>query len=363
MGRWGGMALLFLVAAGCGVRRLEDRTTPPLLPATALEVVADLDHPPGNVAVSADGRVLFTFHPDADPPVNVVELRGGVPVPYPPGGGVSFETVLSLRIDRAGRLWTLDHGRFGRGRPRLVAFDLATDAVVHEHDFPRAVAGFPSMLNDFQVSPDGRWIYIAESSPLWNRPALVLYDVERRESRRLLDGHPALRPQDLLLQAPGRDMWIYGLVPLRIGLDSIALDRTGEWLYLGPLSGERLYRLPAGVLHDPTVAPAVVAARLEDWAPKPISDGLTTDDAGRVYVTDPERSAIHVLGPDGRLETLVRDERLRWPDGLSFGPDGWLYVTCSALHQVLFRPAAARARHAPYQIYRLRPGATAAPGH
>ena len=356
-------ATVLLLAAGCGLQRLEDRTTAPLLPPTALEVVADLEYPPGNVAVSAEGRIFFTYHPDVSPPVNVLELRGGTPVRYPPGNLVAFETVLSLRIDRQGRLWTLDHGRFGWGQPRLTAFDLASDRVVHVFDFPRAVAGFPSMLNDFQVSPDGRWIYIAESSPLWNRPALVVYDVERRASRRLLDGHPALAPANYLLQAPGREMWIYGLLPLRIGLDSIALDRAGEWLYLGPLSGDRLYRVPAALLQDASVPASVLASRLEDWAPKTISDGLTTDDAGRVYLTDPEHSAILTIGPERMLTTLLRDSRLRWPDGLSFGPDGWLYVTCSALHQVLFRSASARAQHAPYQIYRFRPGATAAPGH
>ena len=41
---------------------------------------------------------------------------------------------------------------------------------------------------------------------------------------------------------------------------------------------------------------------------------------------------------------------------VQLGPDGWLYVTCSALQDVLFRSAAARREHAPYQIYRFKPG-------
>src|SRR5213079_3130129 len=40
-----------------GGERLDDRTTNPLLPASALEVVADLPLPPGNIAVSKGGRV------------------------------------------------------------------------------------------------------------------------------------------------------------------------------------------------------------------------------------------------------------------------------------------------------------------
>ena len=56
-----------------GGEEFEDLTTHPELPASALERVADLSMPPGNIAVSADGRVFFTFHPEASPPVQVAE--------------------------------------------------------------------------------------------------------------------------------------------------------------------------------------------------------------------------------------------------------------------------------------------------
>src|SRR5207247_6445224 len=80
--------LLIVLVVGLRVRfgggqRLEDRTTAPMLPASALEVVANLDYPPGNIAVSKTGRVFFTFHPDGNPPMRVAELRDGKPVPYP----------------------------------------------------------------------------------------------------------------------------------------------------------------------------------------------------------------------------------------------------------------------------------------
>src|SRR5207247_9010675 len=74
---------VLLLLAACGGVRLEDRTTAPALPASVLEVVADLDYPPGNIAVSKTGRVFFTFHPDANPPTRVADLRDGKPVPYP----------------------------------------------------------------------------------------------------------------------------------------------------------------------------------------------------------------------------------------------------------------------------------------
>jgi sugar lactone lactonase YvrE len=345
-----------------GGRRLEDRTTAPALPGSALEVVAELDHPPGNIAVSATGRVFFTFHPDGGPPVPVAELVDGRPVPWERPGAPAFETPLSLRIDRQGRLWILDHARFGRGQPRIVAFDLATNALVHRYDFPPEVAGFLSMLNDFNVDPEGERIYIAESSPILQRPAIIVYDVAKQESRRVLDRHPSVQAEDYVIQTAARDMVLFGIYTLRIGVDSIALDRRGEWLYYGPVSGPRMYRVPVVALGDASLTPQAVADRVEDFGPKPLSDGLSTDDAGNVYITDPEHSAILTLGSDRGLRTLVKDTRLRWPDGLSFGPDGWLYVTCSALQDVLFRSAAAVPGHAPYQIFRLQPGMQGVPG-
>jgi sugar lactone lactonase YvrE len=347
-----------------GGRRLEDRTTAPRLPGTALERVADLDHPPGNVAVAASGRVFVTLHPDGAPPVHVVEIVDGRAVPYPDAAFQDrFDTPLSLRVDRRERLWVLDHAGYARGRPRITAFDLATGRVVHEYDFPSDVAPLFSMLNDFQVDPAGEAIYVAEASPLVQRPAIVVYDVRAGTSRRLLERHPSVVPDDYVLRAGGRDIVVLGLVTVRIGIDSITLDERGEWLYYGPVNGDRLWRVATRDLRDASLASDALAARVEDYGPKPLSDGLAIDAADTVYLTDPEHDAIHTLDAARRLTTLVRDERLRWPDGLGWGPDGWLYVTCSALQHVIFRSSGHVRAHAPYQVFRLRPGVRGTPGH
>jgi sugar lactone lactonase YvrE len=352
-----------------GGQRLEDRTTAPVLPSSGLQVVADLDYPPGNIAVSAQGRIFFTLHPDGRPPDKVLELVGGKPAPYPnqafqqPSPDVPyFQSPLAMRIDRQGRLWVLDYANYGRGQPRLLGFDLHTDAIAHRVDFPRHVAGFLSMLNDFQVDPAGEKIYIAETSPFLQRPALIVYDAVRKTSRRLLEGHPSVATQDYVIQAPGRDMIIYGLATMRIAVDSIALDHAGEWLYYGPVTGDRLYRVRTRDLDDESLSPAELGARVENFAAKTLSDGLTMDVDDSIYLSDMEHSAIVRLGQDRRLTTLVKDARLRWPDGFSFGPDGWLYVTCSSLQNVLFVGSGEVRAHAPYQIFRFQPGVAGIPG-
>jgi len=320
--------------------------------------------------VSKEGRVFFTLHPDGHPPMKVVELVAGRPVPYPSEDWQHtsdtlpfFQSILSLRIDRQNRLWVLDFADYGRGQPRLLAFDLGSNALVHRYDFPSGIAGFASMLNDFQVSPDGTKIFIAETSPVLQRPSLIVYDTITKTSRRLLRGHPSVKTQNYIIQAPGRDMRMYGLLTLRIGVDSIALDRRGEWLYYGAVTGDTMYRVRARDLEDMALSDDELGRRVESFAPKTLSDGITTDSSDALYLSDMEHSAVLKLGQDRKLTTLVKDERLRWPDGFSFGPDGWLYVACSSLQHVLFLGSGSVRAHAPYQIFRFKPGGLAEPGH
>lgn len=101
--------------------------------------------------------------------------------------------------------------------------------------------------------------------------------------------------------------------------------------------------------------------RRQSWLP---SDGITTDIADWAYIADPDESAIVRIDPDGSLTTFIKSERLRWADGIGFGPDGWLYVTCSSLHHVFFRSRQHVRKHVPYHIFRFRPGgAGEIPGH
>jgi sugar lactone lactonase YvrE len=277
-----------------------------------------------------------------------------------------FNTVLSLRIDRQNRLWTLDHAAFGQGQPRLLAFDLTSRELVHQHDFSSDIAGFGSFLNDFQVTPDGSTIFIADTglpAPIvGDPPAIIIYDIDTGTARRVLEGAPSVTASSLTIRVDGEDLAEYG-IPIHIGVDSIALDREGEWLYFAAVNAETLFRIEANHLMDENMGGDELAKKVEAFAPKTMSDGITTDDAGNIYISDMEYSAVHIIGPDRRLQTVLKDPMFRWPDGFSFGPDGWLYFTCSDLMNVIGKSAAHIDANAPYQIYRFKPGYTAAAGH
>jgi sugar lactone lactonase YvrE len=326
--------------------------------------VAALDFPPGNLAVSPQGRVFFTFHPEAHPDVKLAELVDGKPKPYPDlAAQEGMVTPLGTRIDRQGRLWVVDLGFHGVRGARLDAYDLATNRRVLHHEFSRGDAGIGSFFNDLEVSPDGSTVYIADCNIFGRHPAIVVFDVKTETTRRLLEGHPSVQPQDWLIRAPGRDMIVLrGLLALRPGVDSIALDARGEWLYYGPMSHDSLFRVRTADLRDPALSQAQLAARVERYSDKPLSDGMSMDDAGNVYVTDVEHRGIAEVSADRALHTLVKDDRIRWADGLSWGPDGWLYFTDSAIQdQLLELPSHIRSR-APYFIWRVRPGTIGTPG-
>ena len=360
-----------IVAGGCALsfsdEKLDDRSTSPAYSSkTDLEVVAALDLPPGNIAVSSEGRIFISFHPEAGPGMKIAELVSGKAFAYPDdlAQEKTFRTPLALRIDQQNRLWVLDYASHGLGTPRLTAYDLDSNRQVHTFEFPSGIAGLGSMLNDFQVDAAGQKIYIADTSIWAQDQALVIYDTRRKTARRRLQQHASVKNGPYSVHISGQAFTILGLFKLKFGVDSIALSRDGQWLYYAPLNAGALYRIETAALNNEKISEEDLARRVEKFAEITMSDGITTDNAGNIYISDMENAAIHRLGPDRKLQTLFKDpQKLRWPDGFSFGPGGYLYVTDSALQSVIMTSAAKIRQTRPYYVYRFDSGYEAQPGH
>ena len=341
-----------------------DLTTPALFGDEALEEVLSYPEPIGNVAVNSKGRLFFTVHPESRPVGNkLLEYVDGASVPFPDGGSQAelFDTVLGVAIDRFDRLWTIDHGNHGLRTPRLLAFELASGKLIHDERFDETVAPKGSFLQDLQVSPDGRTIVIADASFWRKSPALVVYDIATGAARRVLEKHHSVSAEDYLIHNDGEPMsFLGGLVALRGGVDGIALNE--DWLYFAALNGSSLFRVPLEDLRDTSLPDSQLAARVERVSQKPLSDGLSIDLEGNVFVTDVEHNAIFIVGGDYSPRTLARSRKLRWPDALSFGPEGWLYVADSALADVVLKSREYIEAAGPYRIYRFKPGTAGVPG-
>ena len=341
-----------------------DLSTTPRLPASSLQEVLSYAEPIGNVAVNREGRLFFTVHPEARPPGNrLLEYVAGAAVPYPSVSVQTdlFDTVLGVAIDRFNRLWTIDHGFHGLRAARLIAIDLDTSEVVHDRVFDKSIAPAGSFLQDLQVSADGRTVVIADASIVRKSPAIIVYDLEKDEVRRVLEAHESVAAEPFTIRTGGQEMEFFGgIVALRGGVDGIALGP--DWLYYGALSGSGLYRVKLNDLRDTKLTTAELADRVERTSDKPLSDGLSIDVAGNVYITDIEHNAVFAVSPERELETLVRSELVRWPDALSFGPDGYLYLADSALPDVILQSREHIRAAGPYRIFRFQPGFDGVPG-
>jgi sugar lactone lactonase YvrE len=359
------LAITLRVRYGGG-KPYPDLSTEPIIEDTALEEFFAYPEPIGNVAVSHEGRVFFTVHPESRPRGNkLLEIVADAAVPFPDGASQPdlFNTVLGLVVDERNILWTIDHGNHGTNASRLLAFDLANGEIAHDHYFGEEIAPVGSFLQDLQVSPDGRTIVIADAS-IWRRtPALIVYDIQQKTARRTLESHESVTPENFLVRNQLKDMtFLGGLVSLKAGVDGIAFDLDGTWLYYGAINQSGLFRVRLADLKNADLPPEQLANRVQRFSDKPLSDGLSTDVAGNVYITDVEHSSVFIIGPDRELETLMRSGRIRWADALSFGPGGWLYLADSAIPEQVLQTRSYIKAKGPYHIFRFRPGYDGIPG-
>lgn len=338
-----------------------------------LEVVATFNGPlPTGVAVSNDGRVFVNFPRWGDEKVysdffTVGEVKNGQTVPYPSAEmnkadpNRASQTLLAAQtivVDPSGkRLWIVDTGNgFGdlrEGGPKLVAVDLATNKVVKTIPIPLSVAVPGTYLNDVRFDlkrgPQGT-AFITDSGTT----GIITVDIASGKSWRRLQNHPTTKPEPTYMPVYEGQVLYRDGKRFQIGSDGIAISPDAKWLYYSVLSGRNLFRVSVDALADPQKTDADVAATIEDLGEKGGSaDGLESDAEGRVYITDFENNSVHRRNVDGKLETLVSDPRLLWPDTLALAADGYMYVTANQIgRQARFQGKDLRQK--PYAVFRFK---------
>ena len=345
------LALGAAVAAGLAARARRSST---------LREEASFDHQVTGVAVATDGRRFVNFPRwTDDAPVSVAEIASdGSLRPYPDEKwnawrnakanempvAEHFVCVQSIVPDGHGHLWVLDPGAPGNerileGAPKLVKVDLSTDRVVKIIPVPGDVALQGTYLNDIRFSPDGRTGYVTDSG---TRGAIIIVDLESGRSFRALDGHPSTQPEkDVTVTINGEPLRRPDGRQPTFASDGIAISNDGRTLYWQALTGRTLYAIDTDLLRA-HVEEDARAAGVRKVATTHVADGLWMSRSGVLHLTSPSDFSIKRLRGD-RVETVLTDRRLRWPDTFAEGPDGRMYVTASRIQDTNWFKATAPA--------------------
>ncbi len=319
--------------------------------AQKLQQVARFDHQVTGVTVSPGGRIFVNFPRwSDDAPVSVAEvLPDGTTRAFPNAewnawrnarkdemtANDHFVCVQSVVVDRQGFLWALDAAAPAQGPvvpmgAKLVKIDLATNQAVRTILFDEKIAPHGSYLNDVRFSPDGRSAYITDSGA---KGALVVVDLVQGTARRVLDGHPATQvDKTVKVKADGQVLRRPDGRDVAFSADGIALSPDGGMLYWQAIKGKTLYRVPTAALTDVSAQPRL-ASLVETVGENGPVDGILFGRDGRLFLTSPEDDSVKVRDNTG-VRVLVQSASLRWPDTLSQGPDGSLYVTASRIQDM-----------------------------
>lgn len=337
---------------------------------------------PTGVAIDPHTHRIFVNFPrwgDKNVPYTVGEIVGDKVVPYPDAQmnrattdvpAAHFISVQSVVADGRGRLWVLDPAVLDPTTPssaapvpggaKLVAIDLKTNQVVRTYVLPSDAVLPTTYLNDvrfdFRAGKSG-FAYITDSAAGSEPGSIIVIDLASGDAWRRLSGHPSVQPdpsfvpivegEQLMIRASGKPP-----VPFRVASDGITLSADGATLYYGPLTSRHLYAVPTNLLRDRSVSDEKIAAAVVDLGDKGASDGLETDDRGRIYATDYEHNAIRRLD-NGRWTTIAHDARMLWPDSMSIAP-GYLYFTANQIDRLPLFHEGHDGRVKPYALFRVK---------
>ncbi|HSA75399.1 MAG TPA: L-dopachrome tautomerase-related protein [Candidatus Nitrosocosmicus sp.] len=327
----------------------------------ALEPVAFFNGAmPTGVTVSHNRRIFVNFPKWGDDvKFTVAEIRDGQAIAYPDQSlnetdqedqASTLVSVQSVVVDPVDRLWILDTGSplfkpTEYGGPKLICVNLDTNKIVKKILFPQTVALPTTYLNDIRFDlrrGNEGFAFITDSSQKGPN-GIIIVDLATGESWRRLNDHVSTKAEDIQTFFPlveGKPFFEdkpdgtsqHGA---SMGIDGIAINSDGSRIYYCPPGSRSLFSVAIDGLVNRDSSEQEVAETVHHHGDKGgASDGLESDAEGNIYSTNYEHNAILRLRHYDRMwETLVCAPRLLWPDTLSLGTDGYLYVTANQLHR------------------------------
>jgi sugar lactone lactonase YvrE len=336
--------------------------------ATLKEIASFPDQQVTGVGASIKtGRVFVNF-PFWSPSheISVAEIKGGKPVAYPDGkwnakdgdADERFVCVQSVVVDEKDFLWILDAGSplqegIIPGGPKLIKVALDKDQVERIYPIDEKAAPKNSYLNDVRIDHGTGHAFITESGI----GSLIVVDLGSGEARRFLADHPSTKVET------GKELIVDGIKPIdpktngtpQFHADGIALDRTANLLFFHALTAETLYSVPTNALIQKDASDESVAAKVRKVAKTPAPDGMLEGGDGSVLLAAFEDNAVIRFDPaTAALTTIIKDDRLQWPDTLCRGPQNSIYVTTSQIHRMPKYNGGTNKRTEPFRLYQIK---------
>jgi hypothetical protein len=194
------------------------------------------------------------------------------------------------------------------GAAKVVRIDSVTGAVVRIYVLGATAALPGSYVDDIRIRGDHGYLTDA------GRPGLIVLDLKTGRTRRVLEDAPATRaPDNRVINVAGQILDGPDGKPLKVASDPLELSPDGRVLYFGPLEGP-WSSIETRFLDDASLSSTELLARVKPWADLPPVGGTVMDSNGDLYFTDLAESALKRRAADGKIATIVQDDRLHWVD-------------------------------------------------
>ena len=340
----------------------DDRKSPPELRV----VFQDDSFQLTGVAVSKEGRI-FTNYPLWSPThgLSVVEVNGNKrKTPFPdslsnswqaPDSGMNkWVCVQAVRIDDSNFLWVVDPASpFQKGVynqcQKLVKISLVTGQTVRSYPLAGATDN-QAYLNDVRIDNLSHTAYLTNSS----EGGIVVLDLTSGKARQVLQGHYSVAADpNYAFSIDGKPVKKKG-VDFKGNSDGLALTADGKFLYYKALTDDKLYRIETGFLRDTAMDMLTLGTKVQDLGHFTTSDGMEVDPAGNVYLGDLEKHRIVRVDTALRMNIVLQDDRLIWPDSYQISTDGFLFVSCSQINNQPDFNDGVNKRTSPYMIFKIK---------
>ncbi|WP_310589149.1 L-dopachrome tautomerase-related protein [Fibrella forsythiae] len=262
--------------------------------------------------------------------------------------------VQAVYIDLENNLWVVDPAcpnmeHVYESSFKLVKFNLATDKIEAVYRFDGVLSN-KSYINDLRVDTQRQVAYLTNS----NEGGIAVINLETGTIRQILHHHPSVkRDPSFTLVVDGKEFYKQGQ-PVHLQSDGIALTSDGEWLYYKPLTDNKLYRIRTEFLRDEALPDEQREAAVDDLGRFAVTDGMIFDKNGNLYLGDYQHYKLVRLTPAHKMEDVVSDERLIWPDSYSISTDDYLYISCSQINKQPDYNEGKSKQTTPYAIYRMK---------